>query len=316
VADISLKTVTETQGSTEALKNGTVRPREYVLEFEEVPVIVQAFRRMVRSLDFDVTEMAITTYMCAKSFGKPFTAIPVFLVRAFHHGAIVRGTTTDIRDPHDLEGRRVGVNRGYTVTGGVWARGILQDEYGVDLSRVTWAPSGDEHVAEYRPPANVVPLDGGGNLAELVAAGDPPAAVGITASSGPGLVPVIPDPDEAAFRALRERGLYPINHLLVVKDELLDAHPDLAADLFEAYASAKNQYVVRLRAGQIADPTPADLRYKRVLDVTGADPLPYGVEPNRAMVEELMRHAVIQGILPEPIPMDVLFPASTQQLTG
>jgi 4,5-dihydroxyphthalate decarboxylase len=315
MADITLKAVTETQGSTEAVKDGTVRPRKYVLEFEEVPVIVQAFRRMVRSLDFDVTEMAITTYMCAKSFGKPFTAIPVFLVRDFHHGAIVRGATTDIRAPQDLEGLRVGVNRGYTVTRGVWARGILQDEYGVDLSRVTWAPSGDEHVAEYRPPANVVPL-GGGDLAELVAAGDPPAAVGITASSGPGLVPVIPDPDEAAFRALRDRGLYPINHLLVVKDELLDAHPDLAADLFEAYASAKNQYVSRLRAGQIADPTPTDLKYKRVLDITGTDPLPYGIEPNRAMLEQLMRHAVIQGILPEPIPLDVLFPASTQQLTG
>lgn len=81
MADITLRAVTQTQGSTEAIKNGTVRPQHYVLEFEEVPVLVSAFRRMVRSLEFDVTEMAITTYLCAKSFGKPFTALPVFLVR-------------------------------------------------------------------------------------------------------------------------------------------------------------------------------------------------------------------------------------------
>jgi 4,5-dihydroxyphthalate decarboxylase len=313
MANITLKAVTRTQGSTGAVKDGTVRPRGYALDFEEVPVLIQAFRRMVRFLEFDVTEMAITTYMCAKSFGKPFTAIPVFLVRGFHHGAIVRGATADIDSPKQLEGRRVGVSRGYTVTTGVWARGILQDEYGVDLSRVTWMPSGDEHVAEYRSPANVEPR--WQNLAESVAAGEPLAAVGITADRL-GLVPLIPDPAEAGFSALRERGFYPINHVLVVKDELLDAHPDLAADLFETYAEAKDRYVERLREKQVQDPTPTDLMYERVLDITGADPLPYGIEPNRPMIELLMRHAVTQRILPEPIPLDVLFPASTHHLIG
>jgi 4,5-dihydroxyphthalate decarboxylase len=315
MADLTLTAVTRTQGSTEAVKDGTVRPGRYVLDFEEVPVLIQAFRRMVRSLDFDVSEMAITTYLCAKSFGKPFTALPVFLVRGFHHGAIVRGATTDLDSPKRLEGRRIGVSRGYTVTTGVWARGILQDEYGVDLSRVTWAPSGDEHVAEYRPPANVEPLDEGQDLAELVAAGGLPAAVGITADK-PGLAPLIPDPEEAGFSALRDRGLYPINHVLVVKDELLAAHPDLAAELFAAYAESKDRYVGRLRAGQIERPTPTDLMYKRVLEITGGDPLPYGIGPNRRMIEQLMEHAVTQRILPEPIPLDVLFPASTHGLAG
>jgi 4,5-dihydroxyphthalate decarboxylase len=312
--DITLKAVTQTQGSTEAIKNDMVRPRHCVLEFEEVPVIVSAFRRMVRSLEFDVTEMAITTYLCAKSFGKPFTALPVFLVRGLHHGAIVAGAAADIDGPKDLEGRRVGVNRGYTVTTGVWARGILQDEYGVDLSRVTWAPSGDDHVTEYRAPANVVPLAGGGNLAERVVAGDLEAAVGITADR-PGLAPLIPDAAEAGFSALRDRGLYPINHLLVVKDELLDAYPDLAADLFASYAESKDRYVSRLRDRAIEDPTPADLMYRRVLETTGADPLPYGLGPNRAMLEQLIRHAVTQGVLKAPIGVDELFPACTHGLT-
>jgi 4,5-dihydroxyphthalate decarboxylase len=315
MADLTLRTVTATQGATVAIKDGSVTPKRYAFEFEEVPVIVQAFRRMVRRLEFDVSEMAFTTYLCAKAYGKPFTAIPIFLVRGFHHGAIVRGTAGTVRSPKDLEGRKVGVNRGYTVTTGVWVRGILQDEYGVDLSRVTWALSGDEHVTEYRPPANVVPLEPGRDLAALVAAGDLAAGIGVAATGQADLEPLIPDAEEAGFDALRRRGLYPINHLIVVKDDLLDAHPDLAADLFAAYAKAKNRYVERLR-GEIDDPTPTDLMYRRVMAITGADPLPYGIAPNRAMIEQLIRHAVTQRILDQPPAVETLFPEGTHDLTG
>jgi 4,5-dihydroxyphthalate decarboxylase len=321
MADLTLRTVTDTQGATLSLKDGTVAPERYTLEFEEVPVIVQAFRRMVRWLEFDVSEMAFTTYLCAKAHGKPFTALPVFLVRGFHHGAIVRSATATVRLPKDLEGRRVGVNRGYTVTTGVWVRGILQDEYGVDLSRVTWVLSGDEHVAEYRPPANVVPVEPGKDLARLVAADDLAACIGLPpgqpAQPGqPGLEPLIPDAEEAGFDALRQRGLYPINHLIVVRDDLLDAHSDLAADVFAAYARAKRRYVERLRRDEIEDPTPADIMYRRVMAITGADPLPYGIGPNRAMIEQLIRHAVTQRILDRPPAVETLFPESTYDLTG
>src|SRR6185437_4535471 len=219
-----LTAVTRTTGATRALKDGTVNPAGWTLNFEEVPVLVQAFRRMVRGLEFDVTEMAFTTYLVAKAHGKPFTALPVFLVRDFHHGAVRRGARSGDLAPTDLEGRRVGVNRGYTVTTGVWARGILADEYGVDLSRVTWVLSGDEHVAEYAPPPNVVPAGPGQDVPAMVASGELAAGIGVPADR-PDLVPLIPDAAEAGYRALRERGLYPINHLVVVKDELLAAHP-------------------------------------------------------------------------------------------
>ena len=155
---MKLKTALVTRGHTRALKDGTVVPRTFEFEFEEVPVIVQAFRRMVRGLDFDISEMAMTTYICAVAHGKRFTALPIFPMRAFHHGAIVHNTKSGILCPKDLEGKKVGVNRGYTVTTGVWARAILQHQYGVDLARITWVLSGDEHVAEWRPPANVVPI--------------------------------------------------------------------------------------------------------------------------------------------------------------
>jgi len=311
----TLTAVTRTQGATRALKDGTVRPAGWTLDFEEVPVLIQAFRRMVRTLDFDVTEMAFSTYLVAKAHGKPFTALPVFLVRGFHHGAILRGASSAGLAPTDLEGRRLGVNRGYTVTTGVWARGILADEYGVDLSRVTWVLSGDEHVAEYVPPPNVVPVEPGKDVTEMVAAGELAAGIGIPGDRGD-LAPLIPDAADAGYRALRERGLYPINHLVVVKDELLAAHPGLAADLFGAYAAAKNRYVAALMSGAIADPTPADRMYLRVAEITGADPMPYGIAPNRAMIDRLVRYAVDQKILDKPVAAEDIFAPGTHDLTA
>src|SRR4029453_5363423 len=107
MANLTLKTAIVTSGHTRALKDGTVKPRSFAFDFEEVPAIIQAFRRMVRGVEFDVSEMAITTYVCARAYGKRFTAIPVFLMRAFHHGAILHNVRSDIQVPKDLEGRRV-----------------------------------------------------------------------------------------------------------------------------------------------------------------------------------------------------------------
>ena len=314
MAAMKLKAVTRTQGNNQALKDGTVRPRRFELDFEEVPVLVHAFRRMVRGLEFDVCEMAFTTYVCAKAHGVRFTALPIFPVRAFHHGAIVVNTRAGIHSPKDLEGRRVGVNRGYTVTTGVWARSILQDEHGVDLSRVTWVLSGDEHVAAYRPPPNVVPIEDGKTLPDMVASGELAAAVGV-AVDHPDVAALIPDALEAGLTALRTRGLYPINHLVVVKDDLLAAEVDLARDVFDAFAESKRLYLQRLRADGIEKPTPADEIYKRVMEIAG-DPLPYGIEPNRHVIEQLVQHAVTQKIIDRPIAVEDLFAESTLDLTA
>src|SRR6516225_2892392 len=244
MAQPAFKTVTRTQGNNQALKDGAVKPKNFAFDFVEVPVLIDAFRRMVRGLEFDICEMAITTYVCARAHGKQFTALPVFLVRAFHHGAILYNTKIGIRTPKDLEGRKVGVNRGYTVTTGLWARSILADEHGVDLGKITWVLSGDEHVAEYRPPANVVPIAPGKKIVDMLASGELAAAIGIEVDS-PDVKPLIPDAQEAGLAALRGRGHYPINHTVVVKDGLLAAHSDLAADVFGAFAESKRLYVER-----------------------------------------------------------------------
>jgi 4,5-dihydroxyphthalate decarboxylase len=266
-----------------------VRPRGVAFDFVEVDPLIRAFRQMVRGLEYDVCELAITTYLCAKEHGKRFTALPIFLVRGFHHGAIL---AAEPGDPKELEGKRVGVNRGYTVTTGVWARGILASEHGVALDRVTWVRSGDEHVAEYRAPENVEQLEEGVDLVEAVLAGELAAVVGDV--KDPRLVPLIPDAQEAGFGALRERGHYPINHLVVVKDELLEHAPAV----FDAFERAKDLYV---------DGGGLEPMHARVADITGDDPLPYGVEPNRGVLDELIDYAVAQRILARRPELESLF---------
>ena len=315
MSELTLRTVTRTQGNNQALKDGTVVPRGLRFEFEEVPVLIDAFRRMVRGMEFDVCEMALTTYVCARAHGVRFTALPIFLVRAFHHGAILHNVNAGIRKPTDLEGRRVGVNRGYTVTTGLWARNVLQREHGVDLNRITWVLSGDEHVAAYQPPANVVPIAPGRKMADMLASGELVAAIGVESDSTD-VKPLIPNAKEAGFEALRSRAHYPINHLMVVKDEVLAAHPQVAVAIFEAFAEAKRLYVERLENSAIEKPTAVDEMHRRVAQITGADPLPYGIAPNRAMLEEAVASMLEQRIITRPVEVDALFAPATRGLVG
>jgi 4,5-dihydroxyphthalate decarboxylase len=312
---LKLKTVTRVQGNNQALKDGSVMPEGFEFAFEDVPVLIDGFRRMVRGLEFDVSEMALTTYACARAHGKRFTALPIFLVRAFHHGAIVVNTDLGIQHPKDLEGRKVGVNRGWTVTTGLWARSVLQHQYGVDLQKITWVLSGDEHVAEYRAPAYVQPLEKGRKMAEMVASGELAGAIGVEVDA-PNVKPLIANAAQAGLDALRDHGHYPINHLVVVKDEVLAAHPGVAKAVFDAFAESKRRYVEKLRTGSVAPMTAVDQMHRRVMDVTGADPLPYGIAPNRRMLETALASAVEQGIIDRAPALEELFAPSTHALVA
>jgi 4,5-dihydroxyphthalate decarboxylase len=300
----TLKAVSRTQGNNRAVKEGRITLPDYDLEFEEVPVLVHAFRRMVRELAYDVCEMAVTTYICAKAHGVKFTALPIFLVRGFHHNAIAHHVPSGLKSPADLAGKRVGVNRGYTVTTGVWARAIIQDEYGVDLSSVTWAPSGDEHVEAYRAPENVKPLEDG-DLEGRISSGDLVAAVGATFDH-PDVATMIDDPFAAGVSALKTRGFYPINHCVAVRDAVLEEHPEVATQVFNAFAESKKLYLDDLKAGRISEPTAVDKVHLAAMDVID-DPLPFGIEPNRATLEGLVGHAVTQKIIPQPLALEELF---------
>ena len=152
-------------------------------EFVEVVPIIGAFRRMVRDVEFDVCEMAPTTYMIARALGAPFIALPIFLMRRFHHGGFVVRPDAGIKQPKDLEGKKVGV-RAYSVTTGVWTRGIFVNEYGLDSSKVTWVVDDEEHVTQLKLPPNVVHAPEGKSLQSMMASGEIQA--GFTGPAGVG----------------------------------------------------------------------------------------------------------------------------------
>jgi len=293
---MNLKTAIGTYPHTKPLKDGSAAVPGLEFEWVEVSPIIVAFRRMVRGLEFDVCEMAITTYLAAREYKKPFTAIPVFLVRAFHHRAIAANTKL-VSSPKDLEGKRVGV-RAYTVTTGVWARGILASEYGVDLDKVEWIIYDEEHVEEFKLPGNVTQAPAGSNMASMLASGELAAGIGAGKVDSPDVKPLIPDSAAAERAWFQKTGVYPINHTVVVKDSLLQANPHLAADLCEAFAEAKQAYLL---SGQPDEET-AKLR-----EIVGDDPLPYGIEPNRKALEMIVQFARDQHILSSAIKPEEMF---------
>lgn len=305
-----LKTALATYPHTKALKDGTVTAPGLSFEYVEVAPITGAFRRMCRTLDFDVTEMAITTYLTARAFNKPFTALPVFVMRQFHHAPIVYNVTSGVQSPKDLEGKKVGV-RAYTVTTGVWVRGILATEYGVDLDKITWVVVDEEHVLEYRKPSNVLERPGA-NLAEMVAKGELAAAIGAGKVDSPDVTPLFSNAGETEAAWYRKTGIYPVNHTVVVKDSLLQADPTLAPRLFAAFAAAKAPFLAQLKSGGELPGDAQTLARRR--SVVGDDPLPYGLPRNRKAMEAVIRFAHDQKILPRVVRPEEMFAAGTLDL--
>ena len=301
----TLKTAIATYPHTKALKDGTVTAPGLQFDHVEVSPIVGAFRRMVRTLEFDVSEMAITTYLTAKAYDKAFTALPVFIMRQFHHSPIVYNVKSGVQSPKDLEGKQVGV-RAYTVTTGVWTRGILATEYGVDLDKVTWVVVDEEHVQEYRKPSNVIERPGA-NLGALVAQGELAAAIGAGRVESPEVKPLIPNAADAEAAWYRKTGIYPINHTVVVKDSLLRADPTLAPRLVTAFTEAKAVFLRQLSSGADLSADAQTLAKRR--SVVGDDPLPYGMAANRKALEAVIRFAHDQKILPRKVAPEEMFTA-------
>jgi 4,5-dihydroxyphthalate decarboxylase len=148
----------------------------------------------------------------------------------------------------------------------------------------------------------------------MLLSGEVAAAIGVQVESSD-VQPLIPNAREVGMAALRARGFYPINHTVVVRNDRLAEDPGLAADIFNVFGEAKRGYVERLRAGTIEEPSADDQFFRRVMEITG-DPLPYGIEPNRAMLDAIVRYASEQGILTGPTRVEDLFPPSTHSLTA
>ncbi len=296
---------------TLAIKDGSIPIKNVQANFIKVDPIIQAFRRMVRDLEFDVCELAPMTYLIAKAYGSPFTALPVFVMRRFHHGGLVCRDDAGIRNPKDLEGKKVGV-RAYSVTTGVWTRGILANEYGVDNSKVTWVVDDEEHVTQMPLPSNVIHAPEGKSLVKLMEAGEIQAGFNARAGIGREGAPVAGWEDKQQVAApvynelfanaaeleaawYKRTGVYPMHGLIVVKDKLLADHPWLARSLYDAFLEGKNRYVGGLRAGKITSAD--DKKYAGFMPLVG-DPLPYGVKDNLASINTMIEYTHQQGMIP------------------
>lgn len=317
---LTLTTALRTHGHTAALKNGTVPVQGAKLSCVEVEPQILAFRQMVRNVTYDVCELAPTTYIIAKAYGAPFTAVPIFFERRFHHAGLLVRADAGIRQPRDLEGKKVGV-RAYSVTTGVWTRGILVNEFGLDSSRVTWVVDDEEHVPQLKLPPNVEHVGDGKSLASMMASGEIQAGFAANAGIGREGPPQagwqVKEGQETHYRELfleadrlgaewyQRTGIYPMHSTLVVKDDILRANPWLAPALFEAFQESKQRYLNRLRSGEAAGKN--DQRYIKQMKIVGDDPLPYGLEVNRRSIETLILYASQQGLIPTRPGADDLF---------
>jgi 4,5-dihydroxyphthalate decarboxylase len=305
-------------GHTRVLKSGAVPIEGVEPNFIEVKPIIGAFRRMVRDVEFDVCEMAPTTYMIARALGAPFIAIPVVVMRRFHHGGFVVRSDSGIKVPKDLEGKKVGV-RAYSVTTGVWTRGIFVNEYGLDSSKVTWVVDDEEHVTTLKLPPNVVHAPPGKSLADMMESGELQA--GFTGNAGIGRsgsptggwsahanADVYPELIQNAAQAeadwYRRTGVYPIHGVIVIRTEVLWKHPWVARALYDAFVDAKKPYIEELKSGK--GDSADDKKYRGLMPLVG-DPLPYGLDANLRSIEAMLTYGLQQNLIPKRMSLDEAF---------
>jgi len=281
---ITLHTALANYPHVRALKDGSVASKQIRFDFEAVPVITRAFRRMVRTLDFDLCEIALTTLAQAHAVGKRLKGLPIVVMRGFHHAALVCPVESSISGPADLRGKKIGV-RAWSQTTGVWVRGILLDEYGVDHRDITWVTEEDAHVQEYLDPPNVVRIAPGQDLKAMLLAGEIAAGISLTGVD-PALVrPVIADPMAAAAAWFAKTGVYPVNHLLCLKTALVEAAPWLPDELMRLFSAAK----------AAATEPAAEARFAGIV---GAEVLPYGLQANRVAIDLCFDFCKAQNMVP------------------
>jgi len=291
---VRLRTLLGDYPVTAALKKGEVRSPRVRLDFADVRPVSSAFKRAVRELEFDVSELAIVTYLIAKAHGKPLTLLPAVVMARFQHPLIVYNAERGPLAPGDLAGRRVGV-RSYSVTTGAWLRGILAEDYGIAPERVQWVTFEEAHVAEFRDPPNVVRAAAGAKVLDMLLAGEIDAAiVGDGPPADPRVKTLLPDPAAAARAWHAKHGAIQLNHLVVVKDSLSRSDPQAVREVYRLLAESK-------RAAGLPKPGELDLN-------------PLGVEANRRNLEVAIDCCHRQGLIPRRFAVDELFDDVTRTL--
>jgi 4,5-dihydroxyphthalate decarboxylase len=279
---------------TTPLKNGAISSDRVKFRFNEVEPINKAFLMMVRQEKFDVSEMAIATYLQAKAYGKPLTLLPATMMGRFQHGTMLynseRGTVT----PQSLPGRRVGV-RAFSQTTGVWLRGILWKDYGLDLGAVKWVTFEDAHVPEYRDPPGVERAAPGKDMTKMLLEGELDAAIfGGNIPKDPRLKSVIADPDAAAKDWYQKHATVPVNHMVVVKSALAKSDPGAVHEIYRMLHASK-------QAAGLPKPS-------------AIDTIPFGFAAVRSALELMSSYALEMKIIPRRFAVEELFDDTTRAL--
>ena len=279
---------------TRALRRGDVTSSLVRLDFADVPSAASAFKRVVRNLEFDVAELAIATFLLAKAHGKPLVLLPAVVVGRFQHPFLVYNRERGSLTPGDLNGRRVGL-RSYSVTTGMWVRGVLAEHWGVDLDSITWVSFEEPHVAEFRDPPNVERAAPGKEIISMLLAGEIDAA--IVSGREPDdarVVPLIPDPDSAARAWHEKHEAIQINHMVTVKQSLAKSEPRVVEEIYRMLVESRRA-AGPLAAGEI-------------------DTKPFGVNANRHNLEIAIDYMERQRLLPRRLTVDELFSDVTRGL--
>ena len=281
---------------TRALKEGAVASDLVKLNFTEINPVNRAFLLMAREQKFDVCEMAIVTYLQAKAYGKPLMLMPVTMMGRFQHGTLLYNSQRGRLRVEDLPGRRVGV-RAFSQTTGVWIRGILWKDYGLDLNKVKWVTFEDAHVAEYRDPPGVERAAAGKDITQMLIDGELDAAIfGGNMPDDPRLKSVIPDPQIDGQEWYRKHKTVPVNHMVVLKDSLAKSNPAAVRELFRMMLESK-------KAAGLPKPGAIDF-------------VPFGFDALKPALELMSAYALEMQLIPRRYAVEELFDETTRALQG
>ena len=276
-----LKTLLGDHPCTAALKDGEIGSSSVDLDFVDYSPTNKGFKPMVRDAAFDVSEMAIVTYLMARSFGKPMVLLPSVVVARFQHAHALYNARLGTLTPADLNGKRVGI-RSFTTTTGAWLRGILENDYGVDLNSIQWVTFEDAHVAEFRDTTARAPKDK--NIIQMLVDGELDAVLGEKVDR-PGLKPLFPDACREEKTWLAKHGVVPINHLVVVSEALSKKHPDVVREVFRMLKESAARAPGADAAAALTRSGLAGMR--RSLELISAYSAQQGLIPRAFAVDEL-----------------------------
>ena len=279
-----LRTLLGTHPGTAALKNGSIKSDLINFDFAEYSPTNKGFKPMVRDGAFDVSEMAIVTYLMAKSFGKPMVLLPNVVVARFQHAYALYNAKLGTLQPADLNGKRVGI-RSFTTTTGAWLRGILANDYGVDLNSIHWVTFEDAHVAEFRDTTKRAAA--GKEIIQMLLDGELDAVLGEKVDR-PGLKPLFPDAASEEKSWFAKHQVLPINHMVVVSEALSNKHPEVVREVF------------RLLQESAAQAPAASPRFS--------------AEEMRRSLQMIIGYTAQQGLIPRAFAVDELFDDVTRAL--